>query len=89
MNDRWQDEVKVHYAGSREVEYLTQHNRTDAQKAQDEIITKAHEAATAALENVEEALQWLTVVKPSVNATLPHQVRKLIEEVEELRRVRL
>ena len=62
--------------------------RTPQQKAQDDILDRASEAAAAALASVKEAIDWLAVVTPVKNAGAANHVQKLVEEIAEVRRIR-
>ena len=90
----WHDEsgenVRV-FRGAEAPEYADhqqQRQRSEAQKHMDTAIDHAEELATQALDNVTEALEWLSVVCPPKNATAPVYIRQLVEEIAELRRVR-
>ena len=87
MSD-WKDQVRVRYDKPSDVTYLQHAERSEAQKAQDEILDKATEHAEAALEHVNTALDWLSVVTPPKHRTVPVYVQQLVEEIAELRRVR-
>lgn len=86
MNDKWQDDVRVHY--DQPVAYLEQSKRSDAQKVQDTIIEEAAAAATEAKTQLEAALEWMAVITPSKHRNLVVEVGQFIEEIEELKRIR-
>ena len=75
--------------GDPNVEYLEpRRQRTEAQRAQDEILDKAAAHAEEALEHVNKALDWLSVVTQPKNRTVPVYVRQLIEEIAETKRLK-
>lgn len=88
MNEHIED-VKVVPGGS-DVSYLPheRQRRTDAQRAQDDILDKATEHAEAALEHANKALDWLTVVTQPKNRNVPIYVNQLVEEIAEVKRVK-
>ena len=84
MND-----VKI-VPGTGEVSYLDveRKRRTEAQRAQDEILDKATENAEKALEHANEALDWLAVITQPKTRNVSVYVNQLVEEIAEVRRVR-
>lgn len=89
MSENWQNEVRVHYDRPGEVSYLEdQRQRSEAQRAQDEILDKATEHAESALEHVLKALDWLSVVSTPRHRNVPVYVQQLVEEIAEVRRVK-
>jgi hypothetical protein len=62
--------------------------RTAPQKMLDTILENAEEAADDAKTLLEEAIEWLGLVKPSTHRTLPTLVGQLVEEIREVRRMR-
>lgn len=63
-------------------------DRSPAQQHADQALTAAAVAAAAALYNLETAIEWLGVVTTVTNKEAPRYVKKLIEEIEETRRLR-
>lgn len=91
MNDTWRDEENIRVvrgAEASEVAYMEQRQRSDAQKAQDQIIEKAREAAVLAKESLEEAVEWYRVVVPDFRSTLATEIGQVIEAIDETRRLR-
>lgn len=80
----------VRVVGGQPVAYLAQARqaRSEAQRAQDEILDHASEHAESALEHAEKALDWLAVLTPPRHRQVPVYLQQLIEEIAELRRVR-
>lgn len=62
--------------------------RTAQQERMDEILSHATAHADTALENVTEALGWLSLLKTPDNPTLPVRVQQLVEEIKETKRLR-
>lgn len=72
-----------------DVSYLQKPERTEAQKAQAQILDNAASEAEQAMEHLLTALDWLSILEPGTR----HQsgvvgVKQLQERVEELKRVR-
>jgi hypothetical protein len=74
-----------------DVEYSIPTQRSDAEKVLDSILDQVAEDAAAVLKHAEKALEMLKVTDrdgAARFASLPNQARKLVEHVQELRRLR-